>query len=340
MYFAPGTVVRMSLMGTLTSLSFLSRIAQTIGVAAVFGGITAFKFFINPLIYVLLLFLPTIADNIVSFDDKISKYIRAWHIFILVFLLAPFQQAIGGWAMGANLPPRAEGLAIWIMAAAWVFLWVFCYRNECVLNKIRSLRVYRWRNVMLALCLVLNSNFISLVKDLRVAPLYLAENKERENIIQKQKEEGKMDIVVPALTVKPKLLFFAGLQPFSSDWKNVNFAKYWNINSVSALPLSIINSNNTRKLNDFKDGKLYVLEEIAGAGDMETAFNLGEIYDTTFAAFNDIPKDNAIAAEWYLLSANRGDTHAMRRLTRLYANGSGVPQSYPRAIWWLLRSQF
>ncbi|GHS95027.1 hypothetical protein AGMMS50276_09210 [Synergistales bacterium] len=335
MYLSPGTAVRM---GSLLSQPFLSRLTQTLGVATVFGGITALKFFTKPMIYALLLFLPDIVSGVEPFDEKISKRIRAWHIFLLVALIAPFQQAIGGFAMGMGLPARADGLAIWLMAASWVFLWVFCYRDEYILNKIRSLHLYRYRGVALALCLVLSSNFISLAQDLRIAPLYLAENRMRENIIQKQKEEGKTDIIVPTLTVKPKLLFFSDIRPFPNDWKNQSFAQYWGVNSIRTLPSSLLNDE--RKQLELWPKDLSALEALAYAGDTETAFDIGEIYDTTFARVDCVQKDNELAAKWYHMAAEQGDAHAARRLTRLYSQGSGVPQSYLHAIWWLLRSQF
>jgi TPR repeat protein len=253
-------------------------------------------------------------------------------------LIAPFQQAIAGFATGAGLPARAEGLAIWIMGAAWLFLWAFGYRNEAAFEKIRSLRVYSLRGVLLALCLLLNSNFIALVQDLRVAPFYAAEQRQREALVVQQKAEGKTDVVVPSLTVKPKLLFFTDLRPSPRDWKNQSFAEYWGVQSVSALPKELLHDEKARQ--DFQEGKPSGLEALASAGDPEVQFALGEIYDTTFAPANDVVKDDATAAKWYRMAAEQGYAHAQRRLTRLYALGRGVPKSYFRAMGWLLRSQF
>jgi hypothetical protein len=336
MFFSPGNAARMS--ATMLSRFSVQNILQTLGVAAAFGGITALKFFTKPIICLAILYAPVIAANVNPFDEALSKRLRAWHIFLLVALLAPFQQAIAGFASGAGLPARAEGLAIWIMGAAWLFLWAFGYRNEKTFDKIRSLRIYPWRGVLLALCLVLNSNFLSLIQDLRTAPLYAAEQRQREALIIQQKAEGKADIVVPALTVKPKLLFFTDLRPSPSDWKNQSFAEYWGVRSVSALPEAMLRDERARR--DFQEGKPAALEALALTGDAEAQFMLGEIYDTTFAPAEGIVKDNAAAAKWYRMAAEQGYAHAQRRLTRLYALGLGVPQSYFRAVGWLLRSQF
>jgi hypothetical protein len=333
LYFSPGTAARMSVSGDLSK-----NILQTFGVAAVFGSITALKFFTKPVIYLTILYSPVIAAHAEPFDSIVSKHLRAWHIFVLVALIAPFQQAIAGFATGAGLPARAEGLAIWTMGTAWLFLWAFGYRNEAAFDKIRSLRIYPWRGVLLTLCLLLNGNFISLLRDLHVAPLYAAEQKQREALVTRQKAEGKTDIVVPSLTVKPKLLFFTDLRPSSYDWKNQSYAQYWGIHSVSALPAPLLNDEGARR--DFLEGKPESMEALADAGDPEAQFMLGEIYDTTFASLSGTPKNNATAAQWYLLAAQQQYAPAQRRLSRFYALGMGVPQNYFYAVGWLLRSQF
>jgi hypothetical protein len=330
LYLSPGTAVRMGGGG--------GNIIQTLGVAAIFGGVTAVKFFTKPIVYLMILYMPVIAAHLEPFDKKISARLRAWHIVILVGLIAPFQQAIAGWAQGAGLPARAEGLAIWLMGAAWVFLWAFGYRNDAVFEKIRSLRIYPRRGVLLALCLVLNFNFVALIQDLRVAPLYATEQRQREASILRQKEKSKTDIVVPTLTVKPKLLFFTDLRPSPNDWKNRSFAEYWGVHSVSALPKEVLHDERARR--DFQEEKPAALEALALTGDVEVQFMLGEIYDTTFAALSGTPKDNAAAAKWYRMAADQGYAPAQRRLTRLCALGMGVPKNYFCAVGWFLRSQF
>jgi hypothetical protein len=330
LYFSPGTDARMGGGGR--------NILETLGVAGVFGGITVLKFFTKPIAYIMILYMPVIAAHVKPFDKKISARLKAWHIFILVALIAPFQQAIAGWAQGAGLPARAEGLTIWSMGATWIFLWSFGYRNEKVFEKIRSLRVYSWRGVLLALCLVGNSNFLSLAQDLRLAPLYAAEQRNREASIARQKDEGKTDIVVPALTVKPKLLFYSDIRPSPSDWKNQSYAEYLGVETISALPAPLLEDE--EKWRDVWEGKPEGLESLADEGDPEAQFMLGEIYDSTFAPLSGTLKDNATAAEWYRMAADQGYAPAQRRLTRFYALGMGVPKNYFYAVGWLLRSQF
>lgn len=61
MYFAPGTSVRMSIS------SDSGNIIRSLLVSFTFGGITSFKFFLNPFIYILLLYLPDVSQRIVPF---------------------------------------------------------------------------------------------------------------------------------------------------------------------------------------------------------------------------------------------------------------------------------
>jgi hypothetical protein len=336
MFFAPGNAARMS--ATMLSRFSVQNILQTLGVAAAFGGVTAVKFFTKPIIYLAILYSPVVAERVKPFDLALSKHLKAWHIFVLVALIAPFLQAIAGFATGAGLPARAEGLAIWIMGAVWLSLWAFRYRNERVFGKIRSLRLFPWRGALLILCLLLNGNFIALLQDLRSAPLYAAEQRQRDALVALQKTEGATDIVVPALTVKPELLFFTDLRPSPNDWKNQSFAEYWGVRSISALPEELLHDEKARR--DFQEGDLSGLEALALAGEPEVQFMLGEIYDTTFAPANNVAKDNAAAAKWYRMAAEQGHAHAQRRLTRFYALGIGVPKSYFQAVARLLRSNF
>ena len=335
MLLAPGTAVRMEGM---TAVAFLPRFFRTLGVAAVFGFFTVVKFFMNPIVYVFLLFLPSITRNVPPLDEGRAHRLRAWHIGLITVLTAPLMQAIAGWGMGAGLPGRAESLTLWLMGTAWFLLWSFGYRRERTLERIRTLRLFRWRWVLLSLCLLLSPNFIALIEDLRIAPAYRAELKLREELLTRQREMGRRDVVVPLLTVRPKLLFFTDLRPWPSDWKNQSYARYHGVEAVGALPSQLILQDGAAP--DVRQETLGGLERMAEAGDVRLQFLMGEMYDTTFAPMDGVEKDDGRAAVWYARSAEQGDAHARRRLTRLYATGSGVPRNYLKAIYWLARSQF
>lgn len=335
MFLAPGTSARM---GGMTAVAFLPRLFKTLGVAAVFGSCTIVKFFARPIVYVFLLFLPAIAQTVAPVAPRLVSRPRAWHIGLLTALIAPLMQAMVGWATGAGLPERAEGLTLWLMGAAWVLLWSFGYRQETVLDRIRASRLFRWRGMLLTLSLLLSPNFIALIGDLRVAPAYRAELEAREELVRRQRAVGRAEALVPLLTVRPKLLFFSDLRPWPSDWKNQSYAACHGVKSVMALPEALYGEERAREA--FLRGDPGVLEGLAGSGDSRLQFLVGELYDTTFAEMDGVAKDNARAAEWYLKAAGLGDAHAQRRLTRLYAAGKGVSRNYFKAVYWLLRSQF
>ena len=284
------------------------------------------------------LFLPSITRNVPSFDEGVARRLRAWHIGLITALTALLMQAIAGWGTGAGLPGRAESLTLWLMGTAWFLLWSFGYRQKKTLERIRTLSLFRWRWVLLGLCLLLSPNFVALIEDLRIVSVYRAELELREELLTRQKEMGRMDTVVPLLTARPKLLFFTDLRPWPSDWRNQSYAKYHGVETVRALPSQLILQDDTTP--DVRQKTLGGIEKLAEAGDAQLQFLMGEMYDTTFALMDGVEKDDGRAAAWYARAAEQGDVHAQRRLTRLYATGNGVPRSYSRAIYWLARSQF
>ena len=83
MLVAPGTAIRM---GKIATIAFLPRFFRTLGIAVVFGFFTVVKFFMNPIMYVFLLFLPSITRNVPSFDEGVARRLRAWHIGLITLL--------------------------------------------------------------------------------------------------------------------------------------------------------------------------------------------------------------------------------------------------------------
>ena len=344
MYFAPGTTDRILSTRSHTYPdgipSLAARLFRTFQVAASFGSVTIVKFFTRPIMYVFLLFLPCLAENIAPFDGKISSRLRGWHIVTLVVMIALLMHSITGWSVGGGLPDRAEALTMWIMGAAWMFLWTFGYRNEAVFGRLRSLRLYRWRGVLLMLCLLLSSNFITLLRDLPLAPSFAAEMKERDALIARQKNEGKTDIIVPALRTKPKLLFPGdiGMIPQESQEGGFGYVEYLGVRSIIAFPEPFLDYE--LAIRDLQEGKLSKLEALAEAGNPEVQFMLGDIYDTRIVGVNYVPKDNTEAIKWYRMAAAQGHRAACLRLVRPYAVGRGVPKNYLYALGWLVRAQF
>jgi len=176
---SPGTSARMA---TATS----GNLFRSLSIAFKFGFFTALKFFLNPVVYIALLFLPDVAFAL-NHRGKNSHCLRKWLIFLLVFLVAPFQQFIIGWALGSNYEPRGEYLILAMMAMAWMSLWLFFHHDEVFLEKIRSSSLYRWRILFLIGYLIFNGNFLALLHDLKIAPAYLTEQKGREVLVRQKK---------------------------------------------------------------------------------------------------------------------------------------------------------
>ena len=334
MLLAPGTTIRM---GGAAAVAFFPRLIRTLGVAGLFGLMTALRFFTAPIVWAFLLFLPSIAQVVPPLDGRVTSRLKAWHVVLLTALIAPLMQAVAGWGTGVGLPERAVSLTLWMMGVAWGLLWAFGYRQVRTLERLRSSRPFRWRWGLLGLCLLLSSNFVALIGDLGVASAYRAELTARDELVQSRKGTGSGDVVVPLLTLRPQLLFFSDLRPWSSDWKNQSYAAWNGVTGVAALPRAICEDQ--RALKGFLRGDPMVLERLAEAGEPHLQFLTGELYDTTFASMEGVAKDDAKAAAWYLRASEQGDAHAERRLARLYALGKGVPKSYLKAILWLLRSQ-
>jgi hypothetical protein len=333
MYFAPGTANRMS-----AGLGLSRNILQTLAVAVVFGGLTTLKFFTKPIVYLVILYMPAIAKAIPPFDAKATALLRVKYIVLSVILVAAGNQAIHGFALGTPLPLRAEGLAMWMMAAVWLFLWVFGYRNEELFAKIEKLRIYPWRNLIVVLCLLFSPNFIALTRDIRIAPLYAQEMEERYASTERQQREGKKIIFLPSLEFIPKSIFYLDLTLHpGSGLNNVGYSEYWGVDATVCYPRVLMSYS--EEFNSLQE----VVERLkltADDGNPEILFKLGEVYDSVFPVADGFPKDNAHAAQYYLQAAWQGYAPAQSRLIRMYGTGVGVPKDYFRALAWLLRLQF
>lgn len=72
------------------------------------------------------------------------------------------------------------------------------------------------------------------------------------------------------------------------------------------------------------------LKKGARAGNRESMFNLGSLYDRGLG----VPLDYSQAARWWKKAASRGDTAAETGLGDLYEKGLGVPRDYGKASYW------
>ena len=157
-------------------------------------------------------------------------------------------------------------------------------------------------------------------------------------LIDRQKSEGKTDVVVPLLTTKPSLLFYNDIRPTpDAFWQNKSVAEYFEVNSIIALPVALLSDEN--KIAAFKAGDIDVFAA-AGPNTPDFQFLLAELYDPRFPGLGETTKDFSEAFRWYKKSAEGGFSAAQRRLSGFYARGLVVPKNYLYALGWLLRSMF
>ena len=172
-----------------------------------------------------------------------------------------------------------------------------------------------------------------------IAKNYKAEHQEMLQITMQQKSEGQRDIYVPLTEMTPSILPQAPWRPCPNiGWANVNYAKYYDLDSLTALPRSIL--NDPEKFSRWKSGDISDFLELA-EGNEFISFLAGEIYDPHFARLDKVDKDTEKAIYWYTKAANLGNVQSCRRLTRLYVMNDKTPglSKYFNAGYWFVRSE-
>lgn len=331
-YYSPGTAIRTINDGVRLGLATHS-IKSALFVSLTSGGLTFRRFFMKPLIYVIILFIPLWEEKIRSLNilQQFPFKIRILHILLLEFIIASGFMFIPGWALGGCwVTGRLTDTVFWIMSITWIFFFAFCYRNRTLSAKIEQLRIYKWRCYLLAFCLVFNFNFFYLIHDYRIGPTYSDQMNAQYNYIKLEKAKHNFNPVVPAPTVYPFLIrFHLGI---FDPWNSSLFAEYWGVNSVTQVPFYILDI--TRKNKYYKDCSCSI-REWAERGSPLMQLELAKQYDRRI---NTDHPDDAEAAKWYLKAAEKGNKSAQRLLVEFYRHGWGVKQNYFLAAKWFLLS--
>lgn len=294
------------------------------------------KFFIKPVIYVFLLFIP----SIVKFTGKerlSNLHLRGWQIFAIVALVAALNHFVAGWAQGQGLDFRGQALTLWMMGAVWTFLWIFCYNGK--LTHESQAKIYSFKWPLLIISLLVSSNFIGGIHDVSIAKEYRAEYDNVISVTQKQIAEGKKDIFIPTSRTTPKILPKLMQKPNPQNIHfNTEFAKFYHVDSVTALPQEIL--DNPESMTRWENGDMQDLLKFAETNQF-LALQVAEIYDANFPAMNNIPRDNDKAVYWYTKAAEMGNLQARRRLVKLYVLQDKTPgiNKYINAGLWYLRSE-
>ncbi len=327
-FLAPGTSARMS--SVEGAQSIVSRTIRGVAIAGVHGFFTAIKFFVKPIIYAFLFFLPLFNGKISSFNKNIN--LKAWHIVIITSLIAPTMQFLQSWSMGTGFPDRAVSLTLWSMGFVWCVLWTFCYSGRITQSPsfIACSNKYRW----LALCaaLLVSSNFLDVVSALKTAPAYKAEQEARREYILSQRDSGVLDIIVPKLKNKPALIY--------SDMGIIvtgDQAEYYGVKSIMALPEAMIGDKNA--IEELREDSLVPLVKYAEEGDAELQYLLGWHSDPIYKSPQGLNMSLDEAEKWDLMGAKNGHAKCMRALSRVIYSKDKSINGILRAMYWLTRYQ-
>ncbi len=325
MYFAPGTAIRMALYD---KGAFFPRLLRAFVVSGAHGLFTAMQFFVKPLVYVFLLFMPLIAKKIPAAKIKL----KIWHIVILTALIAPLMQILHGWTMGTGLPERGISLTLWCMLFTWCILFAFFYRGKLT-NSERFINFSRkYRYLFLILALLISANFIDAVEALRLGPAYFAESAARVQSINEQKNAGIEDVVITRLENKPPLIYEdVHLYPETGA-----FAEYYGVKSVLAIPKEL--TGNSQAIKEIQNGNLKSLTQ-ANISDSWVLYWLGYLSDPIYKNPHGLEMTNKAAQYWHGLAAEKGHPRSMRALSRLIYTSDKSFHGILRALYWYARSQ-
>ena len=320
-YFSPATSVRM---GSMAQMNFIPHLARALMVASGFGFFTTIKFFVKPIIYALILFLPDIHKNIFKTKLKFK------HIILIIALIAFSMQFITGWALGVGQPPRGESLALFFMGIAWSLLVIFFYDGKFIYPG----KFYKFRYLYLIFAFLISFNSHNVIKNLLEAPEYLAENIRRSELVETQKTQGVNDIVVPRLNLKPDMLYFWDITPYEGDYKNLSYSKVHEIKKIYALPQDLYDDKN--KTQKFLSGDFTPIVNIAEAGNIDAQILAGEFYDTRGRVIFDNVKNDRLAIKYYLMAADNKNNFAYRRLISRYVIGESEVRKFKNALYYFL----
>ena len=338
-------------------------VTYKVGVTA--GLITSFHFFTRPvIIYFLLLFMPIISDNVKQprFIKKMPFKFKIWHICLFEILTACCFQAIGGYSMGNALYPRAVAIVRFIMIAQWILFFIFLYRNSKLTEWIRNIRIYRYKEIILLICLLLNGNFYNLISDYKIAPEYLRQLTERQKYIEQQKALGNLDIVVPSITVVPRL-FLGDFIPPKENPAVQNYSYYYGLNSIREedpiIAEAIAYDEEIRRLKAEADAgneeaklffkavesdertRLMLVTSLANKGVTEAQYLMARYYDASDNLTNQfIAKDDALALEYYFKLAEKGHRPSRELLWMFYMGGLKTNRDYDIVKWGLMSILF
>lgn len=186
------------------------------------------------------LMLPVVQRLSRAWSDKIAALSRRDKAIAIFFIVALFSSVFmpSYWAEGGSPAKRTETILFILPVLVWVpFLgFVSTYPRLGILNYPWMKRYKIPSNIISSVVILLI--FVSLnaknvvLDDTGRANAYDQQLQTRYQLIDEARREGRLDLVVPALTVIPKSLFFGDILTDASHWRNTCYAAYFHLNSI------------------------------------------------------------------------------------------------------------
>lgn len=328
MFFAPGTALRMaSIHGT---QSIINRTIQGLIIASTHGLFTIIKFFVKPINYIFLLFLPLAAKVIAPFDKTIK--LKVWHIIIITSLVAPAMQFLQSWSMRTGFPDRAVSLTLWSMGFVWCILWTFFYRGSLITSQSFNLWSSKLRWPALIFVLLISSNFIDVVSALSIAPVYRYEQEARMKYMLSQRDAGVEDVIIPKIKNKPAIIYTdTGILASEST------AYYYGVKSIMTLPEAM--TLDKEAIDMLRGGSYVPLVKYAEEGDVDLQYLLGWHSDPMYNSPYGLNMNIDEAEKWDRMGAENGHLLCMRALSRVIYTKDHSLNGILRAMYWLAKYQ-
>lgn len=331
LFFAPGTAIRQGVT-YLSVLSLPKRLINALAITFAHGAFTIIQFFVKPLTYVFLLFLPLIAKKFPA--PKIS--LKPWLIIILTFMPAFLLQFLNAFGLGTAVGGRGVALSLWFMGLAWSFLWTFCYNGRLKDSQKFAAFSKKWRYPILILALLISTNFVDAVKSLKLAPAYDAEWQARVQSILEQKNSGIDDTTVLRIENRPPLIYF----DFYGICMSGGMAEHYGVKSILVVLKEMIDDK--AAIEEVRNGNLQPLTKVAEK-DMEIlemiALNSDPMQHVNASTAAGLEVSYEAAEYWNRLGAAHGNPQSMRSLARLIYTQDKSLRGISRALYWLARSQ-
>ncbi|MCL2146692.1 MAG: hypothetical protein FWH52_02680 [Synergistaceae bacterium] len=342
------------------------NLMATYRVGSIAGLITSFHFFTRPLIiYFLLLYMPIISDNVKQprFIEKMPFKFKIWHIYLFEIITACCFQAIGGYSMGNALYLRAMAIVRFTMTAQWILFFVFLYRNSKFIEWIRNIRIYRYKGIILLICLLFNINFSNLIMDYRIAPEYTRQLAERNEYLEQQKALGNLDVIVPPINVAAPRLFIGDMIPQRKKPFEQDYSKYHGFNSIREedpiIAMAVAYNEEIRRLKEAADAgdeeaklffktieeeertRLMLLGSLVQKGSVGAQYLMARYYDSSDNLTSQyITKNDALALEYYFKLADKGYRPARELLWTFYMGGLKTDRDSDILKWGLMSILF